>query len=143
MDIDTLAVRFWPKVEKTDGCWLWTGARDKLGYGWIRRTRGGNAPAYRVAWELEVGPIPEGLVIDHLCRNPSCVNPAHLEPVTQRENMLRGATVAARNAAKTRCLRGHPLSGENLYRRPDGGRECRTCRAAAVARFHERRRRAA
>lgn len=77
--------------------------------------------AHRFAYELANGPIPDGLEIDHLCRNRKCVNPAHLQAVSHRENMLR--------AAKTHCLNGHPLTGPNVYLRPDGrGRECRECR---------------
>jgi hypothetical protein len=86
----TIEARFWEKVDKTDTCWLWTGSSDRLGYGrfstWPSVTL-----AHRFAYELLAGPIPDGLVIDHLCRTPSCVNPDHLEPVTQRENLRRGA----------------------------------------------------
>jgi hypothetical protein len=79
-------------------CWLWTGAVDAKGYGRVL-TPDGHRPAHRLAYELAVGPIPDGLVIDHLCRTPGCINPDHLEPVTRRENTLRGETIAARNAA--------------------------------------------
>jgi hypothetical protein len=86
----TLYERFVEKVEKTDTCWNWTGSTDR-GYGKIGLRRG-VAPLYahRVSYEFHVGPIPAGLQLDHLCRNRSCVNPAHLEPVTQRENLARG-----------------------------------------------------
>jgi len=82
--------RFWPKVDASGDCWVWVAYRDPNGYGSFYRD-GGPTYAHRVAWELLVGSIPEGLVIDHLCKNPPCVNPDHLEPVPQRVNVLRGA----------------------------------------------------
>lgn len=117
--------RFWKKVNKTEGCWLWTGSRDRDGYGqfWHQKKM---LAAHRWSYEMLVGPIPFGLQIDHLCRTPGCVNPNHLEPVTQRENLLRGNTIQARNAAKTHCPHGHPLAGDNL-RLSRGQRLCREC----------------
>lgn len=116
---------FWARVDRSGDCWLWTGALVK-GYG---RTawQGEQRPAHRLAYELAIGPIPDGLVVDHLCRVPACVNPSHLEPVTQRENTLRGETIPARNAAKTHCRWGHPLSGENLKMKAGKWRQCREC----------------
>lgn len=113
-------------------CWLWHGAKMKDGYGNFKAA-GRFVRAHRYAYELLVGPIPEGLVLDHLCRVPLCVNPSHLEPVTRRENVLRGETVAASNAAKTHCKKGHPLSGDNLYEHGHS-RHCRVCRLAALER---------
>jgi len=127
-----LADRFWPKVRKTSGCWEWTACRTKSGYG-IIGAGGRHAYAHRVAYELCVGPIPEGLTLDHLCRNRGCVNPAHLEPVTMRENLRRGDSPVGREARQTHCLRGHPLSGPNLRTDRRGHRYCRACCA-----IHER-----
>ena len=85
----TPEARFWSKVEKTETCWIWRGARDDKGYGSLG-INGKILRAHRVSYEWLIGPIPEGLVLDHLCRVPPCVNPAHLEPVTQGENSRRG-----------------------------------------------------
>ena len=125
---------FWSKVQKTDSCWIWTGSK-RYGYGFF----GSNyehRQAHRFSWELHRGPIPEGLQIDHLCRNPSCVNPEHLEPVTQRENILRGVGATAKLAKQTHCKNGHPLSGDNLYLRKGAfgfERICRICKKAYFA----------
>lgn len=116
-----VAERFWDKVEKSPGCWTWLSARDRHGYGRIGLTNGRAVLAHRVAYELVIGPIPSGMVLDHLCRNPPCVNPAHLEVVTQAENMRRAA------AAITHCPRGHAYDEANTYRNPSGDRICRTC----------------
>lgn len=114
-------------VDAESGCWVWiTGNGD---YGRIRV--GAEVKiAHRVAYELFVGPIPAGMQIDHLCRNRSCVNPSHLEPVTNRENTLRGVGFAAVNASKTECDHGHDYTPENTYVTPDGSRQCRECRRA-------------
>jgi len=84
---------------------------------------------HRLTYEALVGPIPPGLVIDHLCRVPECVNPDHLEPVTHAENLARGigANSRDRRAAQTHCPNGHALEGENLALSPAGGKVCRTC----------------
>jgi hypothetical protein len=124
-----LADRLWSKVVITPGCWLFTGAK-VTGYGVLSRgpAGAGRIQAHRAAWELLVGPIPEGLQIDHLCRVRNCVNPDHLEPVTPRENFLRGEGVSGKNARKTHCPQGHPYDEQNTYRTPTGGRQCLTCR---------------
>lgn len=104
-----------------NGCWIWTKSLDMWGYSKISigySTRG----AHRVSYEEFVGPIPEGLQLDHLCRTPACVNPFHLEPVTCRENLLRGDTFQARNALKKMCQKGHPYTP-----RSGGARYCKTC----------------
>lgn len=112
-----------------DNCWLWTGDRDQDGYG--RFNIGGvHYRAHRVALTLHAGPLRDDQVPDHLCRNPSCVNPAHLEAVSPQENNRRGYSVSAINARKTHCKRGHPLAGANLINHRDGRRECRTCNLA-------------
>jgi len=81
-------VRFWRNVTRTSGCWIWHGYKHSQGYGRLR-VGGRKVLAHRFAYELLIGPIPEGTTLDHLCENPACVNPAHLEPVTQGENMRR------------------------------------------------------
>lgn len=114
--------RFWAKVEKGDSCWLWTSAKTKGGYGEFHI---GSRVLYshRLAYELLAGPIPEGLTLDHLCRVRHCVNPAHLEAVSNRVNVLRGNGACARNARKTHCAKGHAL----LYFDHRGYRTCRQC----------------
>lgn len=128
----TLLERFEAKYipEPMSGCWLWTAFLNPAGYGQIGVGGRAGRPmlAHRVAWEMHRAPIPEGLVIDHLCRNPACINPDHLQPVAQKLNLLRGNTFNARNVAKTHCLQGHPLIGENLYLNSHGGRHCQACR---------------
>lgn len=128
---DALPDRLARKIDvDASGCWLWRGAKDPCGYGqvwWETRPH----KAHRVTYMLANGPIPSGLELDHLCKVRHCVNPAHLEPVTHRENLLRGDTFQSRNAAKTHCKRGHEFSPENIYVLRDGGRRCRACRATA------------
>ena len=116
-------LNFWNRVNKTEGCWLWSSFRDPNGYG---RTywKGRYQYTHRIAYELSVGPIPEGLDIDHLCRVPACCNPAHLEPVTHAENMARGA-----HAMKTHCKSGHEFTEANTRRK----RKTRICRACVNA----------
>ncbi|SHJ58333.1 Helix-turn-helix [Nocardiopsis flavescens] len=122
--------RFWAKVDKTSspsGCWLWTAGTDWWGYAEFS-VNGQSRGAHRVAYAALVGPIPDGLTIDHLCRVRHCVNPGHLEPVSIRENTLRGNTITAANAAKTRCgRRGHPFDEANTRIGSKGERRCRAC----------------
>jgi len=126
--LDDPVWRFWRKVDKAegDGCWEWTGYVAKHGYGRVVRN-GVELYAHRVAYELEVGPIPEDLVIDHLCRNTVCVRPSHLQAVPQAVNLLRGESPFAKNARKTHCKRGHLLDGGNVTYRKEG-RVCAVCR---------------
>ena len=133
--------RFWSRVEKTDSCWNWTGGKLTNGYGYLLGPSDGRKLAHRFVYEQLVGPIPEELQIDHLCRNRVCVNPEHLEPTTQRINILRGMSPTAVNAWKTECILGHPFAGANLYMRPDGGgRVCRTCHTLRRERYATRKR---
>lgn len=114
------------------GCWEWTGTRISSGYGQFS-VRSKRVLAHRWAYAHYIGPIPEGLSLDHLCRNRACCNPQHVEPVTHRENVHRGKAPAAVNAARTHCKHGHPLTGSNLQVRPDGRRACLACQKARNA----------
>src|SRR3990167_7597395 len=129
-----LLARFWSKVLKTQSCWIWQAAKTHNGYGRVK-IQGHMYLAHRLAYELERGPIETNLTIDHTCRTPACVNPDHLEQVSMRENVLRGKTITAKNAAKTHCYRGHPLSGANLFIRKNGRRRCRACEKATQKRI--------
>ena len=136
-------LRFWPKVDKSEGCWNWTAAGNGTGYGvfWDGKK---NVLAHRFSYEMHAeSEIPEGLVIDHLCRNRSCIRPDHLEVVTQRVNLLRGETITADQVLRTHCPQGHVYDELNTIIRR-GKRECRTCansRARAYSRtLYETRR---
>jgi hypothetical protein len=147
-----VAVRFWEKVAVSDGCWKWLGAPTPRGYG---RMHIGAKDVYvhRVAYELLVGPIPDGMFLDHLCHtnDPNClggdtcphrlcVNPAHLEVVTRVENVMRGVGFAAKNAVKTHCPKGHEYTPENTHVRPNGWRQCKKCHAEGeLVAYHRRK----
>ena len=116
---------FWLQVDRTSECWIWNGRRIRRGYGNIRyRTR--PTCTHRLVYQTLVGEIPEGFVLDHLCRNPPCCNPAHLEPVTDYENIMRGVGLGALNARKTTCAKGHELTP----RKGTTWRACLVCNRA-------------
>jgi HNH endonuclease len=142
MFTDAFVKDFWARVEKLSDqdCWLWTESLTPAGYGRIRIGKRRKRFVHRIAYELLIGPIPEGMTLDHLCRVRHCVNPAHLEPVTMRENNLRGVSPWAINARKTHCPKGHPLSGSNLCFDAKGYRHCHKClRNAGVERARKKR----
>lgn len=139
----TVSERFWAKVEKTPTCWLWDGALAGPGRCYGRFYDRGNIPAHRWAYEQARGPIPDGLVLDHVCRQTRCVNPDHLEPVTNRTNVLRGIGPSAINARKIHCKRGHLLTPENTCktsRSPLARGACRQCMAETKAKLNAERR---
>jgi hypothetical protein len=157
MDDRTLT-RFLAYVANDDnGCWIWQGYRNPGGYGMFGGLRRGLA--HRFSYEHYVGPIPAGLQMDHLCNVPACVNPAHLEPVTRKENMRRAherrernglylySGVAEANGTKTHCVNGHELTPENVYYEKSNkssalgpARKCRACRARRRREYNERQR---
>lgn len=120
--------RLLAKVSYDHGCWLFTGAQGKHGHGVIQRgRRTGTMLTHRAVFEVLVGPIPPGMSLDHLCRNPSCCNPLHLEPVTHAENVARGAA-GQWQRAKTHCPHGHEYTADNTrLKQPGDRRECREC----------------
>lgn len=125
-------------VVDEQGCWRWQGVIAPNGYGAFRiriDSRRVYKRAHRVAYETFVGPIPAGLVLDHLCRVLDCVNPEHLEPVTVGENTRRGVGFAAVNARKRSCVAGHAFDAANTYLDPGGGRHCRICRRVASDKY--------
>ena len=109
--------------EPNTGCWLWTGVLRNTGYGELSFQKK-KLLAHRASYEIFIGPIPDGLCLDHLCRQRSCINPDHLEAVSMRTNLLRGVGVGAVNAVKTHCPKGHPLADAYHYR---GERHCAEC----------------
>lgn len=135
--------RFWLKVNKfgpisserpeLGPCWVWLSALLNTGYGHFHvgsRKNGSDTTilAHRWSYQWAHGSIPDGFDIDHLCRNPACVNPSHLEAVTHQENMLRGRGMASRNHSVAHCPQGHPYDKENTFYRSNGSRGCRRCR---------------
>lgn len=136
--------RFMEKIRPgANGCIEWIGGLNGVGYGQFYEGRTnldqtGKTYAHRWSYEHFVGPIPDGMHLDHLCRNRRCVNPQHLEPVTCRENLLRGTGASARNAIKTHCPAGHPYEGDNLYFHPiRKQRICRACGRLRAQRYRQ------
>jgi hypothetical protein len=141
-----LAVRFEKYVipEPNSGCHLWLGAVNESGYGKIDSggRRGRTLKAHVVAYELAKGPVPPGLELDHLCRVPCCVNPDHLEPVTRRENTIRGdcpEVTRKRFAARLYCVNGHELKAENVRVERAGAYFRRRCRKCESSRYERKR----
>jgi hypothetical protein len=139
---EPIEVRFWRQVDKTPTCWLWTGTLNRHGYGQFSIPGGKHILAHRYAYQSLVGPIPEGRVLDHVklrgCTSPACVNPDHLEPVTQAVNVARGKVATA-----THCRHGHPYDEKNTRLRVNDGkhaRRCRTCHREDEARRAARKR---
>lgn len=118
---------FWAKVQKTEGCWIWTGAKNPNGYGNFGLGNRKVGKAHRFSYQIHKGDIPAGFEIDHLCRNRACVNPDHLEAVTSKVNTLRSSSPIAIHARQTHCVNGHEFTKENTYLRTAGGRYCRAC----------------
>lgn len=125
--------------EPNSNCWLWSASTNNAGYGKIS-WNGKLKLAHRVTYELIKGTIKEGLELDHLCRTPLCVNPDHLEPVTSKENVLRGNGLASVNAKKTHCKRGHEFNQENTLLTKSGKRRCRVCDRETSRRYYYERR---
>ena len=124
------ARKFWANARiigaSEDDCWEWAGPINNYGYGRFH-VNGKRMQAHRAAYILKFGSIPVGLVNDHLCRNRKCVNPSHLEPVTNVVNVMRGQSPYAQKKRQTHCIRGHLLAGANLKVRKNGTRFCRAC----------------
>lgn len=139
-----IADRFWAKVEKTEGCWEWTGSKSRKGYGQFNEGR-----AHRVSWEMHNGPIPEGMFVCHHCDNPPCVRPDHLfigdNAANMRDAFAKGRHTtplmrsgrAIKQPPKAECIHGHPLTLSNTYLSPARVQYCRACsRAHSLAYYH-------
>jgi hypothetical protein len=137
------AIKFWHRVIKTRDCWIWTGIKTKLGYGhfYISKNKGVFL-AHRIAFYLFGNILNTDKVLDHICRNHSCVNPAHLRQITQGENVLdiRSQSIQAKNKRKTHCPQGHEYTPENTYMSKKGQRHCRACWPEKNRLYKERRR---
>lgn len=128
---DIAVNRFMAKVRREGSCLIWIGAKTPLGYGRFRDANGKTVQPHLFFWRHIYGPVPGGLELDHLCRNPSCCWPDHLEPVTHREN-LRRSTSWSVNTNKTHCPRGHAYNATNTLIGKSGSRFCRMCQTRAI-----------
>lgn len=144
MEVDNplRVILFWTKVivGAKDECWEWQGGKDKKGYGGFRVARDKVNKAHIFSWVLHFGYIPKGLHVDHKCENEGCVNPFHLQLLTNQKNNEKSTSPSAINKRKTHCNRGHAFAGDNLYVGRNGRRVCVTCRNE---RERSRRRKAA
>lgn len=131
------AEQFWARVEKGEGCWLWLGSKVGNGYGYAW-WNGRGLRAHRLSWLLTHGSLPSQ-TLDHLCRNRLCVRTDHLEDVSMRENIMRGAGITAINARKSHCDNGHAFTPDNTHYRTPNHRCCRTCKRAEDARGREKK----
>lgn len=131
--------RFWQKVRQAGDCWEWTASKGGSGYGHFFPTRKKLVVAHKWAYEQMVGPVPEGLQLDHLCRNTSCVNPYHLDPVPAKVNGHRSDSWAGVNSRKTHCPEEHPYTGDNLLINEKGARVCLTCKRARWRAYYHRK----
>lgn len=122
--------------EPNSGCLIWLGAMDSKGYGMVSLSKTKKQLAHRYSYEAAIGPIPPGLDLDHLCRVTLCVNPAHLEPVTNRENNRRALPY---RKLKTACINGHNLTDGNVYIIAGHRRQCRKCNLIAVQKYKQRK----
>lgn len=134
-------IRFLEKIKFSWSCWEWTGGQNGKGYGQFRTPTKSSAKAHRVAYEYFVGPIEDGMVLDHLCRNRCCVRPDHLEPVTSAENTRRGMSgkYDRSHLRPVECIRGHAFEGENLIISKDGSYRCRECKNMRAREYRVRK----
>lgn len=134
---------FWKKVVKMKNCWNWVACKGQDGYGHLS-VNGKNFRAHRISYMISNGEIPEGFQIDHLCRNTSCVNPKHLEAVTQRENIMRGFGITAQNLRKIYCINNHKFTNGNTWFYKEKGairRVCKACTKIKTRNYLERKKR--